>query len=179
MAYGKLTEASAGKDSTTGHWEIAGIITTEPQATFTETGFPEELVTGDRAGGRLRVHRQLRRVGDSHPRDSGPEHMRTGKPILYTSADSVFQIAAHKDVIPLEELYRICRIARKHCDRYRIGRVIARPFEGTPGNFRRTYERHDFAMEPHSPTAPRPRQGGRAVRSLPSARSRISSRAGE
>ena len=82
----------------------------------------------------------------------GPQHLKTGHPILYTSADSVFQIAAHKDVIPLEELYRICRIARKHCDAYRIGRVIARPFEGEPGNFRRTYERHDFAIPPHSPT---------------------------
>jgi phosphopentomutase len=78
--------------------------------------------------------------------------METGELILYTSADSVFQIAAHKDVVPLEELYRVCRIARKHCDDYRIGRIIARPFEGEPGSFQRTYERQDFARPPHSPT---------------------------
>lgn len=152
MAFGKLTEASAGKDSTTGHWEIAGIITTEPQATFTETGFPAELVRAvEEESGREFIG-NLAASGTVILDELGPEHMRTGKPILYTSADSVFQIAAHKEVIPLEELYRICRIARKHCDRYQIGRVIARPFEGEPGNFRRTYERHDFAMEPHSPT---------------------------
>ncbi len=106
----------------------------------------------------------------------GPEHMRTGKPILYTSADSVFQIAAHKEVIPLEELYRICRIARRHADAYRIGRVIARPFEGAPGNFQRTYERHDFAMEPHSPTI-LDHAKRQACPSSPSARSKTSSRA--
>jgi phosphopentomutase len=152
MAYGKLTEASAGKDSTTGHWEIAGIITTEPQATFTETGFPAELVKAIEAESGHEFIGNRAASGTVILDELGQEHMRTGKPILYTSADSVFQIAAHKTVIPLEELYRICRIARKHCDRYQIGRVIARPFEGEPGNFRRTYERHDFAMEPHSPT---------------------------
>jgi phosphopentomutase len=152
MAYGKLTEASAGKDSTTGHWEIAGIITTEPQATFTETGFPDELVKAVEEEAGCEFIGNYAASGTVILEELGPEHMKTGKPILYTSADSVFQIAAHKDVIPLEELYRICRIARKHCDRYLIGRVIARPFEGSPGNFKRTYERHDFAMAPHSPT---------------------------
>ncbi|MGH8928312.1 MAG: phosphopentomutase [Acidimicrobiia bacterium] len=152
MAYGKLAEASAGKDSTTGHWEIAGIITTEPQATFTETGFPDALVrTVEKESGHEFIGNYAA-SGTVIIDELGEEHMRTGRPILYTSADSVFQIAAHKDVIPLDELYRICRIARKHCDRYRIGRVIARPFEGQPGSFKRTYERHDFAMEPHSPT---------------------------
>jgi phosphopentomutase len=152
MAYGKLTEASAGKDSTTGHWEIAGIITTEPQATFTEHGFPAELVDAVEKESGHEFIGNYAASGTVIMEELGPEHMRTGKPILYTSADSVFQIAAHKEVIPLEELYRICRIARRHADAYRIGRVIARPFEGTPGHFQRTYERHDFAMEPHSPT---------------------------
>ena len=152
MAYGRLTEASAGKDSTTGHWEIAGIITSEPQATFTDTGFPDALVEaiGTEAGCEFIGNRAA--SGTVILEELGPQHMTTGQPILYTSADSVFQIAAHKDVMPLEDLYRICRIARKHCDAYRIGRVIARPFEGQPGSFRRTYERHDFAMPPHSAT---------------------------
>lgn len=152
MAYGKLTEVSAGKDSTTGHWEIAGIITTEPQATFTDTGFPDELVEAVEQESGYEFIGNYAASGTVILDGLGEEHIRTGKPILYTSADSVFQVAAHKAVIPLDELYRICRIARKHCDRYRIGRVIARPFEGKPGNFKRTYERHDFAMEPHSPT---------------------------
>jgi phosphopentomutase len=152
MAYGKLTEASAGKDSTTGHWEIAGIITTKPQATFTDSGFPDELVEAVEREAGCEFIGNYAASGTVILDELGEEHMRTGKPILYTSADSVFQIAAHKKVIPLEDLYRICRIARKHCDRYHIGRVIARPFEGSPGDFKRTYERHDFAMEPHSPT---------------------------
>lgn len=152
MAYGKLTEASAGKDSTTGHWEIAGIITTEPQATFTDSGFPDELVKAIEEEAGCEFIGNYAASGTVILDELGPEHIKTGKPILYTSADSVFQIAAHKQVIPLEELYRICRIARKHCDRYLIGRVIARPFEGSPGAFKRTYERHDFAMAPHSPT---------------------------
>ena len=152
MAYGRLTEASAGKDSTTGHWEIAGIITTEPQATFTDTGFPDALVEAVEGEAGCEFIGNRAASGTVILEDLGPQHMKTGHPILYTSADSVFQIAAHKDVMPLEELYRICRIARRHCDAYRIGRVIARPFEGVPGNFRRTYERHDFAMPPHAPT---------------------------
>lgn len=152
MAYGRLTEASAGKDSTTGHWEIAGIITTEPQATFTDSGFPDQLVKPIEVETGYEFIGNYAASGTVILDDLGREHMATGKPILYTSADSVFQIAAHKAVIPLEELYRICRIARSHCDRYQIGRVIARPFEGEPGSFRRTYERHDYAMEPHSPT---------------------------
>jgi phosphopentomutase len=152
MAYGKLTEASAGKDSTTGHWEIAGIITTEPQATFTESGFPDDLVRAIEEEAGCEFIGNYAASGTVILERLGPEHIKTGKPILYTSADSVFQIAAHKEVISLEDLYRICRVARKHCDRYLIGRVIARPFEGLPGNFTRTYERQDFAMAPHSPT---------------------------
>ena len=152
MAYGKMAEASAGKDSTTGHWEIAGIVTTTPQATFTDTGFPSELVEAIEKESGHRFIGNYAASGTVILDELGDEHIATGHPILYTSADSVFQIAAHKGVITLEELYRISRIARKHADRYHIGRVIARPFEGEPGNFKRTYERHDFAMEPHSPT---------------------------
>jgi phosphopentomutase len=152
MAYGRMAEASAGKDSTTGHWEIAGIVTTTPQATFTDTGFPSELVEAVEKESGHRFIGNYAASGTVILDELGDEHIASGRPILYTSADSVFQIAAHKDVIPLEELYRISRIARKHADRYHIGRVIARPFEGEPGNFKRTYERHDFAMKPHSPT---------------------------
>ncbi|HUO46644.1 MAG TPA: phosphopentomutase [Acidimicrobiia bacterium] len=152
MAYGRLTEASAGKDSTTGHWELAGIITTEPQATFTEHGFPPELVAAVEEESGHEFIGNYAASGTVIIDDLGQEHLFTGKPILYTSADSVFQIAAHTGVIALEELYRISRIARKHADRYQIGRVIARPFEGEPGNFRRTYDRRDFALAPHSPT---------------------------
>ena len=152
MAYGRLAEASAGKDSTTGHWELAGIVTTEPQATFTEDGFPEELVRAVEEESGHEFIGNYAASGTEIIDDLGPEHIATGKPILYTSADSVFQIAAHTGIIPLEELYRISRIARKHADRYHIGRVISRPFEGEPGTFRRTYDRHDFALPPHSPT---------------------------
>ncbi|GIU92401.1 MAG: phosphopentomutase [Acidimicrobiia bacterium] len=152
MAFGKMSEASAGKDSTTGHWEIAGLVTDEPFATFTDTGFPEELVEAVEHDAGVEFIGNRAASGTVIIEELGEEHLRTGRPILYTSADSVFQIAAHKDVVPLEELYRICRIARRHCDRYRIGRVIARPFEGPPGGFRRTYERKDFAMEPDGPT---------------------------
>lgn len=152
MAYGRMAEASAGKDSTTGHWEIAGIVTTTPQATFTDTGFPSELVEAVEKESGHRFIGNYAASGTVILDELGDEHIATGRPILYTSADSVFQIAAHKGVIPLKELYRISRIARKHADRYHIGRVIARPFEGEPGNFKRTYERHDFAMKPHSPT---------------------------
>lgn len=151
-AYGRCAEASAAKDSTTGHWEIAGVVTTEAFARFTDTGFPAELVNAiaDESG-----HQFIGNYAASGTviiEELGPQHLETGALILYTSADSVFQIAAHKDVVPLEELYRVCEIARRHCNDYRIGRVIARPFAGEIGSFERTYERHDYAMPPHSPT---------------------------
>jgi phosphopentomutase len=152
MAYGRLTEASAGKDSTTGHWELAGLITTEPQATFTDTGFPPELVQAVEREAGVEFIGNYAASGTVIIEELGEEHLRTKRPILYTSADSVFQIAVHTGVIPIEELYGICRIARAHCNRYHIGRVIARPFEGAPGAFRRTYQRMDFALPPHSPT---------------------------
>ncbi|MGH8873832.1 MAG: phosphopentomutase [Acidimicrobiia bacterium] len=151
MAFGKLAEASAGRDSTTGHWEVAGIVTEQPFATFPQ-GFPDDLIgaieeeTGHRFLGNYPAS------GTVIIEELGAEHLRTGHPILYTSADSVFQVAAHRQVLALDELYGICRVARRHCDAYRVGRVIARPFEGETGAFRRTYERHDYSMPPHSPT---------------------------
>lgn len=152
MAYGRMAEASAGKDSTTGHWEIAGLVTTEPQPTFTDTGFPAELVEAVASEAGVDFLGNYAASGTVIIDGLGTEHLRTGRPILYTSADSVFQIAAHTEVIPIEELYRICRIARRHCDRWKIGRVIARPFVGEPGAFRRTYQRQDFSLLPHSTT---------------------------
>jgi phosphopentomutase len=152
MAFGRLTEASAGKDSTTGHWELAGIITDTPTATFTETGFPDALVRAVEEESGHRFIGNYAASGTVIIEDLGPKHLETGALILYTSADSVFQIAAHKGIVPLAELYRVCEIARRHCDPYHIGRVIARPFEGDIGSFHRTYERHDYAMPPHSPT---------------------------
>ena len=152
MAFGKLTEASAGKDSTTGHWELAGIITDTPTATFTDTGFPDELVRSVEDESGHRFIGNFAASGTVIIENLGQEHLDTGALILYTSADSVFQIAAHKEIVPLDELYRVCEIARRHCNDYHIGRVIARPFEGELGSFYRTYERHDYAMPPHSPT---------------------------
>lgn len=148
MAFGKLTEASAGKDSTTGHWEIAGLITTEPQATFTDTGFPPSLVKPIEAESGYEFIGNYAASGTTILEELGDEHVATGKPILYTSADSVFQIAAHTNVIELGDLYRLCEIARRHCDRFRIGRVIARPFQGESGSYSRTYDRRDFALAP-------------------------------
>ncbi len=152
MAFGKLTEASAGKDSTTGHWELAGIITETPTATFTDTGFPDDLVRAIEEESGHRFFGNYAASGTVIIENLGQKHLETGDLILYTSADSVFQIAAHKDIVPLDELYRVCEIARRHCNEYHIGRVIARPFEGELGSFYRTYERHDYAMPPHSPT---------------------------
>jgi phosphopentomutase len=152
MAYGRMAEASAGKDSTTGHWEVAGLITEQPQATFTDTGFPDDLVAPIEAESGYEFIGNYAASGTTIIDDLGPEHVRTAKPILYTSADSVFQIAAHTEVIALDDLYQLCEIARKHCDRYRIGRVIARPFVGEPGNFHRTYDRRDFSLAPGGPT---------------------------
>jgi phosphopentomutase len=152
MAYGRLAEASAGKDSTTGHWEIAGIVTETGHRTFTDTGFPAELVEAVESEAGVEFIGNVAASGTEIIERLGPEHMETGKPILYTSADSVFQIAAHNDVIPLDRLYEISRIARKHCNDWQVGRVIARPFIGEPGSFQRTYDRQDFALAPHSPT---------------------------
>lgn len=152
-AYGRFMEQSAGKDTITGHWEIAGITTQVPFLTFSH-GFPQELMD---AFVRETGHGYLGNVyasGTEIIRQLGEEHERTGKPIIYTSADSVFQIAANTDVIPLEELYRICQIARKLCvGPYAVGRVIARPYRvDSEGNRVRTSDRHDYALSPPKKT---------------------------
>ena len=145
-SFGKMQERSAGKDTTTGHWEIAGAIIDEPFAVFEK--FPDELVRKIEREARVTFIGNYARSGTTILQELGAEHVRTGHPILYTSADSVLQIAAHEDVLPIRKLYEICEIARQHADRYRIGRVIARPFDGATGSFRRTARRHDFSMKP-------------------------------
>jgi phosphopentomutase len=147
-AYGKCTLASPGKDTTTGHWEMAGIILEKPFPVY-PNGFPAEIigpfqeqigrsVLGNKAASGTEIIREL-----------GAEHLRTGSPIVYTSADSVFQIAAHEEVIPLGELYEMCEIARGVLQGpNEVGRVIARPFLGEPGAFKRTSNRHDYAVPP-------------------------------
>ena len=145
-SFGRMTERSAGKDTTTGHWEIAGVILEEPFAVYER--FPDELVHAIERDARVQFLGNYARSGTVILDELGDEHVRTGKPILYTSADSVLQIAAHEEVIRIDRLYDICEVARQHADRFRIGRVIARPFAGPEGNFARTSRRHDFSMEP-------------------------------
>ena len=145
-SYGRMTERSAGKDTTTGHWEIAGVILEEPFATFER--FPDDLVHAIERDAGVQFIGNYPQSGTTILVELGAEHVRTGKPILYTSADSVLQIAAHEQVIQTDRLYDICRVARQHADRFRIGRIIARPFTGPEGNFSRTSRRHDFSMEP-------------------------------
>jgi phosphopentomutase len=147
-SYGRCRLASPGKDTTTGHWEMAGIILAEPFPVY-PNGFPQDVVSAFEA----RIGRQILgnkpASGTEIIKELGVEHMRTGRPIVYTSADSVFQIAAHEKIIPLDELYRICEIAREILQGpNRVGRVIARPFEGEPGAFVRTARRHDYAVPP-------------------------------
>jgi phosphopentomutase len=147
-SYGKMAELSAGKDTTTGHWEIAGIILEKALPTFPH-GFPPEFIERYEAAIGRRVIGNEVASGTEIIQRLGEEHVRTGKPIVYTSADSVFQVAAHEEVIPLPELMRICRIAREMLtDELQVGRVIARPFRGEAGKFYRTPNRHDFALEP-------------------------------
>ena len=145
-SYARMRERSAGKDTTTGHWELAGVILDQPFATFER--FPDELVHAVEREAAVHFIGNCARSGTTILEDLGTEHVQTGNPILYTSADSVLQIAAHEEVVPLERLYDICRVARRHVDHFRIGRVIARPFLGVEGNFRRTTHRHDFSMPP-------------------------------
>jgi phosphopentomutase len=145
-SFGRMREVSRGKDSTTGHWELAGVVLREPFGLFER--FPPELVRAIEAEAGVSFIGNCPASGTQIIDDLGPEHVRTGRPILYTSADSVLQIAAHEDVIPVQRLYEICRIARRHADPFRIGRVIARPFVGAPGAFTRTARRHDFSMKP-------------------------------
>lgn len=151
-SYGTMLEKSKGKDTTTGHWEIAGVITEEPFPTYPH-GFPPEVIEKfERAIGRG-VLGNCVASGTEIIERLGAEHMRTGKPIVYTSADSVFQIAAHEEVIPVEQLYAISAKARRILTgKHRVARVIARPFVGEPGSFRRTENRRDFSVEPPRPT---------------------------
>src|ERR1700676_4696699 len=150
-AYGKGATHSPGKDTTTGHWEMAGVWLDQAFPTYPH-GFPREVISEfEKQIGRGTLGNKPA-SGTEIIKELGEEHVRTGKPIVYTSGDSVFQIAAHEDVIPIAELYRTCEIARKLLDGpHRVGRVIARPFSGTPGNFARTPRRHDYAVDPPKP----------------------------
>ena len=149
--FGKGATRSPGKDTTTGHWEMAGIWLERAFPVYPR-GFPPEVMQPfERAIGRKALGNKPA-SGTEILKELGAEHMRTGYPIVYTSGDSVFQIAAHEEVIPVAELYRFCEIARTILDGpHRVGRVIARPFTGTPGNFQRTEGRHDYAVEPPRP----------------------------
>jgi len=151
-SYARVREISAGKDSTIGHWEIAGIISDKAQPTYPD-GFPEEVMKAlEEATGKEYLCNKPY-SGTDVIRDYGEEHMKTGKPIIYTSADSVLQIAAHEEIIPLNELYDICAKAREvMTGNHAVGRVIARPFVGEPGNFTRTANRHDFSLSAPSST---------------------------
>lgn len=150
--YGKAALQSNGKDTTTGHWEMAGIVLERAFPTYPK-GFPPEIIEAfEKAVGRKTLG-NYPASGTEIIKELGAEHMRTGYPIVYTSADSVFQVAAHEDVIPVPELYKMCEKARAILDgEHRVGRVIARPFVGEPGNFRRTERRHDYVIEPPEPT---------------------------
>ena len=152
--FGKMAEASNGKDTTTGHWEMTGIITENPFPTFTKTGFPYEVMRRLEADtGDMGFLGNLAASGTEIINILGDEHVRTGFPIVYTSADSVFQIAAHEDVVPLEKLYWICEKARAILQGpYAVARVIARPFTGTSGHYVRTKNRRDFSLAPTSTT---------------------------
>jgi phosphopentomutase len=151
-AHGRLTERSAGKDTTTGHWEMAGIVLTEPFPLYPD-GFPPEVIEPfERQIGR-QVLGNVPASGTEIIAKLGEEHLRTGRPIVYTSGDSVFQIATHVDVVPLPTLYEWCRTARRLLTApHNVGRVIARPFEGAPGAFVRRPERRDFSVPPPGPT---------------------------
>jgi phosphopentomutase/deoxyribose-phosphate aldolase len=150
--YGKMAEVSAGKDTTTGHWELMGLHLNQPFPLYPD-GFPPEIMEPfEEKIGRGTLG-NYPASGTVIIEELGEEHMRTGKPIIYTSGDSVFQIAAHEDVIPIEELYKICRTARDLLHGpHEVSRVIARPFVGEPGNFTRTANRHDFSITPPEPT---------------------------
>lgn len=151
-AFGRSAEASDGKDTTTGHWEMAGLYMPEPFNTY-PGGFPKRVIEAfEKATGKVALC-NLPASGTTVIEEYGEEHMRTGNPIVYTSADSVFQIAAHEAVIPLPELYRMCEIAREILTgQDAVARVIARPFVGQPGAFERTANRRDYSLEPHEAT---------------------------
>src|SRR2546423_8232804 len=148
---GRLFERSRGKDTTTGHWELMGIVTPQAMPTYAY-GFPDDVIDPfmNRTGRGVIGNKPA--SGTEIIQELGEEHQKTGKWIVYTSADSVFQIAAHEETVPLEELYGACRIAREILTgKHAVGRVIARPFVGEPGNYERTANRHDFSLEPRRP----------------------------
>jgi phosphopentomutase len=151
-AFGSLTEQSAGKDTTTGHWELAGIVLPRPFPVYPD-GFPAEVMEKFEAAIGMETLGNCAASGTEIIEALGEEHLESEKPIVYTSADSVFQIAAHVDVVPLERLYEMCRIARDILrGPHEVGRVIARPFTGAPGRFERTPDRHDFSVLPPNDT---------------------------
>jgi phosphopentomutase len=148
---GRLLERSKGKDTTTGHWELMGVVTPQAMPTY-PFGFPDDVIDPfmNRTGRGVLGNRPA--SGTEIIQELGEEHQRTGKWIVYTSADSVFQVAAHEETIPLEELYAACRVAREILTgKHAVGRVIARPFTGGPGSYERTANRHDFSLEPRRP----------------------------
>jgi phosphopentomutase len=151
-AWGRMQERSAGKDTTTGHWELAGLVQEQPFPNFPE-GFPPEIIAAFKKETGLEPLGNIAASGTEIIRRLGEEHCRTGRPIVYTSVDSVFQVAAHEDILPVDRLYEICRIARRILDPYHVCRVIARPFIGTGADdFRRTAGRRDFSLEPNGTT---------------------------
>ncbi|SHE41279.1 phosphopentomutase [Caloramator proteoclasticus] len=151
-SYGRSLEMSKGKDTTTGHWEISGLILEKAFPTY-PNGFPKELIEEFESKIGRKVIGNKPASGTAIIEELGDEHVRTGYPIVYTSADSVFQIAAHEEIIPLEELYKMCQIARDMLkDEHGVGRVIARPFVGTSGSYKRTPNRRDFSMKPFKKT---------------------------
>lgn len=149
--FGRMAEASKGKDTSTGHFEIAGIIIDKPFSTY-PNGFPEEIMDKFKKATGLGYLGNKAASGTEIIKELGEEHIKTGRPIVYTSADSVFQIAAHEEIIPVHRLYEICEAARRIADVYNIGRVIARPFTGNKGSFKRTERRKDFSMPPPEET---------------------------
>lgn len=151
-AYGRMAEQAPGKDTTTGHWELMGLPLSRPFPVYPQ-GFPPDLIAlFEKEIGRKVLGNKVA-SGTAIIEELGREHLETGSPIVYTSADSVFQVAAHEDVIPVEELYRICSVARRLLSgEHAVGRVIARPFVGKPGSFRRTANRRDFSLPPPGPT---------------------------
>jgi phosphopentomutase len=152
-SYGKMIEAAKGKDTIAGHWELMGVVLDKAFPTFPD-GFGNEILSEFlAAAGFAGILGNKAASGTVIIEELGEKHIETGFPIVYTSADSVFQIAAHGDIIPLKKLYQVCEKARIICDKHRVGRVIARPFTGTPGSFTRTKDRKDFPMKPPSDTA--------------------------
>ena len=151
-SFGRMAEKSKGKDSISGHWEIAGLRLDKPFPVY-PSGFPPALMDEFRVRTGREALGNVAASGTEIIDRLGEEHLKTGRPIVYTSVDSVFQIAAHVDVIPLPELYEICRAAREMlCGKHSVGRVIARPFKGAPGHFRRTTDRRDFSLTPTGDT---------------------------